>query len=285
MRVVHEKVLSGESLSISCRDFALPTFDCPYHRHPEIEILRIDESRGRILAGDFADNFQPGEIYLFGSNLPHAFINTKGTTLARSRCLQFDPKPVFSSLEQFPEARSTLNQFTKQVKQGLRLPPEKTNRLSLLLDDLFSSQGLALITRLFTLLHHLSEIENAQPLASSGYSLQTTDRHLEQLETVLSHIHHHSTETLLTSQLAQLAGMSESSFHRHFRQRIGRTPNAYLQAVRLSNVAQRLLESNTTISEIAFSEGFNNLSNFNLQFQRTFQCTPRQYRHRHQTTS
>ncbi|NBT07044.1 MAG: hypothetical protein EBS54_10215 [Betaproteobacteria bacterium] len=62
--MLHETIAVQTAATLSCRDFNLPVFDCPYHRHPEFEILRINESRGRVLAGDFAGIFEPGKIYL-----------------------------------------------------------------------------------------------------------------------------------------------------------------------------------------------------------------------------
>lgn len=281
MRVLHETIVKEHSSTLSCRDFSLDAFDCPYHRHQEIEVLRIDESRGRVLAGDFVGRFEPGEIYLFGSRLPHAFINRKGTTQARSRCLQFDPERLTGAIKELPEMQ-LLTQFYRKIDRGLLIAKDASETISQTLDKLFATSGLLQLAELFRLLDFILEEESAQELASEGYSLQSPDRHLEQLEKVLTHIHQNSGENLSVGLLAKFAGMSETTFHRHFRQRIGRTPNAYIQDVRLANVAQRLLESETSISEIAFAEGFNNLSNFNQQFQRSFQCTPREYRGRHE---
>jgi transcriptional regulator GlxA family with amidase domain len=148
----------------------------------------------------------------------------------------------------------------------------------MILDDLFRADGLMQIAELLRLLHEIQRDGAARELASAGYSLQSPDRHLERLEAVLTHIHTHSAGALTIGGLARLAGMSDTVFHRHFRDRMGRTPVAYIQDVRLSNVAHRLLESEASVAEIAFEAGFNNLSNFNQQFRRAFGCTPRGYR-------
>ncbi|MEM1084916.1 MAG: AraC family transcriptional regulator [Verrucomicrobiota bacterium] len=279
MRVVHETVRRDSSATLSCRDFDLASFDCPYHRHEEFEVLRVDASFGRVLAGDHVGSFEPGEVYVFGSRLPHAFVNRMGTLRARSRCLQFDPARFADAFRELPEMRPIGRLFHNAIR-GLVWRGETARPLSKLIDEVFDAEGIARLTSLFRL---LEQMEGGEPeiLASEGFKLGSPDRHLERLETVLTHIHENSAEALSVSGMARLAGMSETAFHRHFRQRMGRTPKAYLREVRLSNIAQRLLETEANISEIAFAEGFNNLSNFNQQFQRSFHCTPRVYRSRH----
>ncbi|MEM0964708.1 MAG: AraC family transcriptional regulator [Verrucomicrobiota bacterium] len=281
MRAIREQILDQKSETLSCRDFDQETFDCPYHRHPEFEVLRIDQSTGRVLVGDYVGEFQPGQIYLFGSNLPHAFINVKGTRLSRSRCLQFDSNRIFEVSKHLPETTPTINRIYQRASRGLLLQGISASTISDQLDHVFAFSGMAAIAHLFNLLYVANETIDAQALASQGYNLKNPDRQIKQLETVLAHIHQNSTSSLTNAQLAKLAGMSESSFHRNFRQRIGCTPNSYIQGLRLSNVAQQLIESDSSISEIAFSGGYNNLSNFNNQFQRRFGCTPRTYRARH----
>jgi len=136
VRVLHETIAVQTAATLSCRDFNLPVFDCPYHRHPEFEILRINESRGRVLAGDFAGIFEPGKIYVFGSRLPHAFVNLEGTGRARSRCLQFDPARLSTAWGTLPEMRSLASLF-RRTSRGLLLSEASAHRVSMILDVSF----------------------------------------------------------------------------------------------------------------------------------------------------
>lgn len=277
MLVFHETVPCDPQSSLSCRDFDLKQFDAPYHRHHEFEVVRIDASSGRMLAGDYAGEFGPGQIYVFGSLLPHAFLNYSGTRKAQSRCLQFDPDRFQEAFSVLPETGSVSAVFHRS-QRGLLLHGRAATAVSRALDRLFVAREIKRLIEMFHILQTLYESEGIEDLTSEGYSLQSPDRQLSRLERVLHHIHVHSAEPLAMADLAVLAGMSESAFHRLFRERLSRTPGAYIQDVRLAAIARRLLESDASISEIAFDEGYNNLSNFNRQFRSKFNCSPREYR-------
>ena len=142
--------------------------------------MRINESRGRVLAGDFAGMFDSGEIYVFGSRLPHAFVNLERTVRARSRCLQFDPARLEAALGGLPEMRS-LGSLFRRTSRGLLLGEATAHRVSMILDDLFRTDGLVQIAELLRLLHEIQRDGAALELASAGYSPQLPDRHLERL--------------------------------------------------------------------------------------------------------
>lgn len=277
MLVVHETVPRDPAHSLFCREQVTRVFDCPYHRHPEFEVVRIDESRGRMLAGDYAGTFRPGEIYVFAGGLPHAFINDPDTRRAQSRFIQFDPAPLYTTLEQWPELQM-LHRPMQRAGRGLRLAASACGEVSRQLDLLFEKTGGDRISELLNLLARIAECPGKE-LAGEGYELLPPERQIRRLEAVLGRIHAEPGEMPDIQSLADTAGMSVSAFHRFFRKRLGCTPGTYILNLRFSAIARRLIESEDSVSEIAFAAGFNNLSNFNRQFRRRFHCSPREYRH------
>lgn len=59
---------------------------------------------------------------------------------------------------------------------------------------------------------------------------------------------------------------------------MGRTPGQYTTGLRLARIARALIETDATVAEIAFANGFNNLANFNRRFRQHFGCSPTSYR-------
>ena len=71
MRLVFEKVRDSEGSSFAFHRGGKELFDCPYHMHPEVEILHIVTGQGHLVVGDHVGRFAPGDLMLLGSGLPH----------------------------------------------------------------------------------------------------------------------------------------------------------------------------------------------------------------------
>lgn len=72
--------------------------------------------------------------------------------------------------------------------------------------------------------------------------------------------------------------MTESAFSRFFKLRTGITFIDCLTEVRLGHASRMLIDTTKTIAEIAYSCGFNNISNFNRIFKKKKGCTPKELR-------
>src|SRR5688572_33195943 len=44
----------------------------PWHYHPEVELLYVHEAQGTRFIGDSVGSLEQGDLFLIGSNLPHA---------------------------------------------------------------------------------------------------------------------------------------------------------------------------------------------------------------------
>jgi transcriptional regulator GlxA family with amidase domain len=78
--------------------------------------------------------------------------------------------------------------------------------------------------------------------------------------------------------VAGIANMTEVSFSRFFKQRTGRTFVECVNEIRICHASRMLANTTNSIAEIAFSAGFNNISNFNRIFKSKKNLTPTQYR-------
>jgi AraC-like DNA-binding protein len=60
--------------------------------------------------------------------------------------------------------------------------------------------------------------------------------------------------------------------------------NRYINRTRISNARSLLIESDATITDIAFQCGFKSISQFNRTFKKIVNLTPREYKNKHQTS-
>ena len=102
----------------------------------------------------------------------------------------------------------------------------------------------------------------------------------KQIKKVLTKIRNDYSKPLTLDDLAEEAQLNKQYFCRAFRQATGKAPIDYLNYYRIECAAEQLSLSYVSITEIALSCGFNDLSYFNRLFKRSKGVTPSNYRKR-----
>ncbi len=111
--------------------------------------------------------------------------------------------------------------------------------------------------------------------------LRDTPRWYGRFAKVINHIHRGYADELDLSELASLAGVSQSQLERRFNQLLGTSPGEYILRVRI-NASRSLLETtDRTIADIALSVGFYDHSHYTRTFKRQMSCSPKDYRNLH----
>lgn len=80
------------------------------------------------------------------------------------------------------------------------------------------------------------------------------------------------------SRMAEACALSPAPFRRAFHQVMGQSPQQYIHTCQMKKAQQLLLLTDTPITQIAFSVGYQDVSGFNRQFMATFGLSPRAYR-------
>ncbi len=88
----------------------------------------------------------------------------------------------------------------------------------------------------------------------------------------------HVYSNLSVPELAQLCGMSISTFKREFERVYNQSPNNYLIDQRLQKSSELLQNTQKTISEIAYETGFNDPAYFARLFKKRLNLTPSEFR-------
>ncbi|MTH95964.1 AraC family transcriptional regulator [Roseibium sp. RKSG952] len=91
-------------------------------------------------------------------------------------------------------------------------------------------------------------------------------------------IHADPSRTLTNAELADIAGMSVSSFAERFKKVMGQQPGAYLRTWRLDKAAEALLHSSAPIDAIAQRVGYASKEAFTRAFQAKFDLSPSAWR-------
>lgn len=280
MKASREHIDPGNETGFLTRKIAQPRFDSVYHFHPEYEITLIQSSQGQLLSGDYLGKYYPGHLVLYGPNLPHWYFNEEkdnsSTTLSEGILIQFQRQCLGEALLRQPEMRS-IDLLLKSSGRGV-LFTKPVAVLEQLMESLLLACGVDRILLLIELLKALATQDKRQLMASPSFEVTAMPVGSRRLERVLEHIQQNFDQPLKLENLAGLANMSESAFSRFFHQHMGLPVSKYILLSRLTESARLLVDTRQSISEIAFSAGFNNLTHFNRQFKKWKNQTPSEFR-------
>jgi len=248
-----------------------------WHFHPEMELAIIEKGSGTRFVGDHIGPFDPVDVVLIGSNVPHFW---KGPRSCSGYALQwrFDEH---HGLWQFPES-VPMHEVWKLAAHGLHYTGDTATALVELVRKMTHRTGcgrLAVLFELFDVLVHAPKKE-WKKLSSRPFDLASVHIHQPAIERVIRHILKHFREPIPLSDVLELAGMSKATFARQFRKHAGRPFSAFVNQVRLDTACRELVGSSASVSEAAFASGFNSLSYFNRIFRLAHKCSPKDYRNR-----
>ncbi|PXA85409.1 AraC family transcriptional regulator [Nostoc sp. 3335mG] len=101
-----------------------------------------------------------------------------------------------------------------------------------------------------------------------------SDSRLSQVRRAIDWIRQNYVEPLRVDHLAGLAGMSASSFHRHFKAVTAMSPLAYHKQIRLQEARRRLIAAPAEAARVAYAVGYESPSQFSREYARLFGLPP-----------
>lgn len=283
MQLPHQPLLERIPLSgpasLAVREFQASGFHYPWHQHPEIELTWILKGSGLRYVGDSVEPFHAGDFCLLGPNLPHTWLSSEGGpgTKVRSLFVQFDPARWGRELLQLPDFARVADLFDR-ASRGLWFDAGAAARMR---RKMFRpASPLRQFTALLEILEELATHPGARPLALAPWSPGRRRGADSRLRSVLAYLSENAGGPVSQAEAARLVRLSPAAFSRFFRRSVGKTFQAYVTDLRLGEACRQLLESDRTISEIAFGAGFGNLSNFNRSFRIARGVSPGEFRRR-----
>lgn len=104
--------------------------------------------------------------------------------------------------------------------------------------------------------------------------LGLADSRMTQIGRAIKWLRNHYAEAIRTSELARLAGMSLTSFHRHFQVVTSMSPIQYQKQIRLQEARSRLLSGLEDVASVGFHVGYDSPSQFSREYKRLFGAPP-----------
>ncbi|MCO6409731.1 AraC family transcriptional regulator [Hoeflea alexandrii] len=112
------------------------------------------------------------------------------------------------------------------------------------------------------------------PIGGMLRNLLSIDSHASRVAKAIVHIKRDFRQNLSIPELAQLAGMSQSSFHGHFKQVTGTTPLQYQKDLRMIAARDLLRAGHHSVASASFEVGYESPTHFSRDYQRKFGTAP-----------
>ncbi|MBO0950134.1 helix-turn-helix transcriptional regulator [Fibrella forsythiae] len=170
----------------------------------------------------------------------------------------------------------------RQQKAGFGMAKNApvTSAMDRLIRDIWSSQRTGTLQRLFLearvlelLMLQLEQMQGVQPVDRT--SKQVADRKIQEAREVLD-ASYVNPPTII--ELAKLVGLNEFTLKRGFKEQFGTTILGYITQRRMEDAKRLLLESDETISEVAYWVGYKNPAHFTVAFKQYFGALPSAFR-------
>jgi AraC-like DNA-binding protein len=106
--------------------------------------------------------------------------------------------------------------------------------------------------------------------------LALPESNIERVVRAVSMLHSSFAETLRIEDLADVARMSPSSFHQHFKALTSMTPLQFQKQLRLLEARRLMVTQAANVAEAAYKVGYESASQFSREYSRTFGVAPKQ---------
>ena len=255
-------------------------FDFPLHFHEEFELNFIKGAKGaKRVIGDHIEEIDDLEMVLVGSNLQHGWFTHKCCSgEIKEITVQFHPD-LFDEKFLQRNQMSFIRNLLECTSRGVLFSAKTIEAIMPRLIELPQKRGFDSVLELMSILHDLSTSRNFQTLSGVSFNkIENTSYNSRRIEKIMQHLNNNFDKDVSLREAAKIAGMTEVALSRFFKLRTGKTFVDTLNEVRLGTASRMLIDTTSSVTEIAYKCGFNNMSNFNRIFKKKKDCTPKEFR-------
>ncbi|MCP1385787.1 AraC family transcriptional regulator [Runella salmonicolor] len=252
------------------------------HFHPEFQLTLIKEGTGTLVVGDRIDRFQPYDLVLLGANVPHVMLNDADYFQPDS------PRQVMAYSFFFKESilgdifitspeLMHIAELLREATHGVRIRFSGPNSLTDRLEKINELRPFEQLMLLLNTLDTLTLTPDCERLSGTSYKNPNKPVDHQRLENVFNFILTNYANAITLDDIAGVANLTPHAFCRFLRVHTRKTFSQLLNEVRIEHACRLLKDSTQSVSQIAFSCGYANLSNFNRQFKQVTGMPPRDY--------
>lgn len=280
-----EQVVPDQSSSFRCYHNICDDLasDHPWHFHPEYELSWVIRSSGMRYVGNYIEPYTPGEVVLYGPNLPHCSRNDASAVdggVVEYITLQFDPACLGHDFLDLAEAQA-IRTLLQESHQGIMFSPDAAAVIGPHLRELIGMTGMGRLIKLAEILHIATTVER-RILTSPDYidTVIVDHRLVDRLNRVQRYIDEHFRGVVSQADIADQLEMSPSTFSKFIRAATGQTFMAMVRLARINEACRLLVYGDERITDVALECGYQHTSHFDRNFFEVKGVSPSDYRRR-----
>ena len=299
MPILERKI--AHKMTTLCSYITYPEFVLPLHKHAEYELMIFTHGSGKQFVGEGVAPYAEGDVALIGSNVPHLHLcksrmksgenagkeglkpgletEQEDRLYSSGEAIQFSPDLFPSSLLNLPDY-AHISELLSKSQYGIRFYDEGLyDELLEMMKTFDSSTHTSRLIILLQILDRLHHCKKTQLLSSTAYNNANRQPELEEpIGRIYTYLYNNFREKVVLKDLADFVGQNPTSLCRYFKKSTDKSIFQVLAEIRVEYACKLLANSDLTITEVAFSSGYNTPTLFFEQFQKIIHLTPAEYR-------
>ncbi|PWJ43886.1 AraC family transcriptional regulator [Sediminitomix flava] len=274
MKAYLEKVVTSDESNIRAFHYSENSFETPWHVHPEFELTYVLNSHGVRYVGNNISEYEPLELVLLGSNLPHCWKkDIASEERAESLVIQWSQE-LMDGVKHFKEIQFLM----KNINRGILFKNADLYQVRERMEAIIEAHGFERMLKFLDLLKLLSTVEVEEVLAGASYAYDFSSETNSRIEMVQNFVAMHYPRKIKLAEIAEQLNMTEQSFSRFFSKAMQRPFFVYLNEYRVNRASRLLLETDMQVAEIGYQCGYESLPFFYQQFKKFKNYSPLGFR-------
>ena len=260
-----------------------PYFPCPWHYHPEYELVLVTKSTGRRMVGDNIGYFEEDDLVFMGSLLPHVWVNDpkfiqgEAGYFAEAIVIHFTEDFLGGNILDIPEMED-FRKFLRLSKRGIGIRGKAREEINTIMVKMPGMNGLRRLSSLLSIFDILSGSIEFDLLASPGFVETMNHKESVRLKKIIEYVMQNFDENINLPMAASMMNMGVTTFCNFFKDNYRMTFVEFINSVRIGHACKLLFDKDQTIAEVAYECGYNSLANFNRQFKKYKRINPSEYK-------
>ncbi len=281
-KAIYENIIKSDFRSFHFREDRINyAAETGMHVHPEYELAYLSKGGGIRCVNDVVDEFYGDDIVLVPGGVPHCWVfdpaQCSADGIICDCCCQFSFETIEKLSHVMPELR-LMAEFYRDLQQALRLTGVNYMNAIDFFDTVNQKSESCQSLDFLRLLNEIYETGEYQFIGSPDIIDVKGLQPRMKFNAIQKLITENYYRTIPLAEAAELVGMNKTAFCTAFRRMYGISFVKYLTHYRLKTAARLMLNTTQSISEIAYSVGFNDIPHFNRQFSNYFKTSPSKYR-------